>query len=69
MRLQLAAPELDAPQGLEIGVIGFKSSPAEDQTCPTQVYVEIYEGKLRVCVWNGSSEDPVAIHLIDPLPE
>jgi hypothetical protein len=67
MRLQFSAGELTTPQGLEIGVIRFQSSPADSKNFPSQVYIEIYEGKLRVCVWNGSSEDPAAIHEIEPL--
>jgi hypothetical protein len=67
MRLQFSAGELTAPQGLEIGVIGFKSNPADHKNFPSQVYIEVYQGKLRVCVWNGSSEDPSAIHEIEPL--
>lgn len=43
------------------------TSPADHQHLPSQVYIEVYEGKLRVCVWNGSSEDPVAIHVIEPV--
>lgn len=67
MRIEIAPAEISAPQGLEIGVTGFQSSPVDHKHFPSQVYIEIYEGKLRVCVWNGSSEDPAAIHVIEPL--
>jgi hypothetical protein len=67
MRIEIAPAEIRPPLGLEIGVKGFQSSPADYQHFPAQVYIEIYEGKLRVCVWNGSSEDPAAIHVIEPL--
>jgi len=67
MLIEIAPPEISAPQGLEIGVRGFQSSPTDHKQFPSQVYIEVYEGKLRVCVWNGSSEDPAAIHVIEPL--
>jgi hypothetical protein len=43
-------------KGLEIKVPGFLGNPE----CPEggQIFIEIYEGKLRVHVWNGES-DPV----------
>lgn len=66
MRIEIAPAEISAPQGLEIGATGFQSSLADDEHFPSQVYIEIYEGKLRVCVWNGGSEDPSAIHVIEP---
>ena len=55
-----------ASQGLEISVAVFKSNPVDAESDPVQVYIEIYEGKLRVHVWDGSSEDPQSI-VIDPL--
>ena len=56
------------PEGLEIGVVGFEDSPTNLPEHPAQVYIEVYEGKLRVYVWNGSGEDPVAEVELDPLP-
>ena len=68
MRIELNADSLGInSQGLEIGIKGFKSSPTDVDSEPTQVYIEIYEGKLRVHVWDGSSQDPQSI-VIDPLP-
>ncbi len=67
MRLQFSPEELAGPQGLEIGVTGFRSNPADHKNFPSQVYIEVYDGKLRVCIWNGNSEDPDAIHEIEPL--
>jgi len=48
--------------GMEIRVNGYKSNPE----CPgeAQIFIEIYEGKLRVITWNGKS-DP-EIQEIDP---
>ena len=49
--------------GLEIKVPGFKHNPA----CPDegQIFIEFYEGKLRVLVWRGE-ENPDIIE-VDPL--
>jgi len=49
--------------GLEIRVDGYKDNPA----CPgeAQIFIEIYEGKLRVIAWNGQ-EDPKVLE-IDPI--
>ena len=62
MKLQLDAHSLgNGPSGLEIGVKGFMGDPTAADEDPCQVYIEIYEGKLRVCVWDGSSQDPQTI--------
>jgi hypothetical protein len=55
------------PEGLEIGVRGFMDSPDTDPNFPSQIYIEVYEGKLRVHVWDGSSENPVSTTEIAPL--
>lgn len=52
--------------GLEISVPGFKGSPTDLENSPTQIYIEIYEGKLNVHVWgSNNSEDPITV-IIDP---
>ncbi len=59
MTIQFGRNELGTgPEGLEINVEGFQHDPTSADSEPTQIYVEIYEGKLRVHVWDGSSEDP-----------
>jgi len=45
-------------QGLEIGVLGFQSNPTDAESQPSQVFLEIYEGQLKVHVWDGLSQDP-----------
>ena len=57
---------LDVPQevldnnagggGLCIKVPGFKNNPASPEE--GQIFIEFYDGKLRVHVWNGE-QDPV----------
>ena len=42
--------------GLEIEVLGYKGDIEGDHQ--TNVFLEIYEGKLRVHVWNGN-QDPI----------
>jgi hypothetical protein len=54
-------------EGLEISVKGFKSSPTDHESEPVQVFIEVYEGKLRIHTWDGSSHDPATV-VIDPLP-
>jgi hypothetical protein len=49
--------------GLEIGVKGFRGDPTADDSQPTQVFIEVYKGKLSVHVWDGSSQDPQSIHV------
>jgi len=51
------------PAALEIGVKGFQGDPGSDEGRSTQVFIEVYEGKLSVHVWDGSSEDPQSIHI------
>lgn len=53
------------PNGLEISIQGFRSSPADEPLGAVQVFIEVYEGKLRVHVWDGSSFDPVSV-VIEP---
>jgi len=65
MRLELRPEQISGEKGngLEIGVPGFNSSPADAEDHPSQVYIEFYEGKLAVHVWDGSGEDPQTIRI------
>jgi hypothetical protein len=68
MRIELDANSLGyGCKGLEIGVIGFQSNPTDTEDEPSQVFIEVYEGQLRVHVWDGHSQDP-ATTLIAPSP-
>jgi hypothetical protein len=59
MRIELDANSLGyGCKGLETGVLGFQSSPTDAESQPSQVFLEIYEGQLRVHVWDGLSQDP-----------
>ena len=66
MILNLKAGDLkyENNRTLEISVEGFRGDPS--CVVPIQVYIEVYEGKLRVHVWDGSSQDPQSL-VIDPL--
>jgi len=55
MRLELQPYELAHPRGLEIAVEGFTGDLGGVK--PVQVFLEVYEGNLRVHVWTGESED------------
>lgn len=58
MRIELDPKQIRGArgEGLEIVVKGFNGCPADE--LPAQVYVELYEGRLKVHVWDGSSEGP-----------
>jgi hypothetical protein len=45
-------------RGLEIHVPGFLGNPEAPED--GQIFIEVYEGKLRVHVWNGES-DPTTV--------
>ena len=57
MQLTLQPEQLTYPLGLSISVEGFKGDIGHE--LPSQVFIEVYEGKLRVHVWNGG-DDPVS---------
>jgi len=42
--------------GLEIKVPGFKNNPESPEE--GQIFIEFYDGKLRVHVWNGE-QNPI----------
>ena len=66
MKIALKPQEVAYPDGLEIAVDGFTGDPGSVK--PAQVFIEVHEGKLRVHVWTGESEDPTVITEILPLP-
>ncbi len=65
MKLQLKPEHIAHPNGLEISVEGFAGDPGGAK--PSQVLLEICEGKLQVHVWNGDAEDPCATVRIEPV--
>lgn len=57
MRIEVDKEEIktnEAAHGIEIAVRGFQGDAG---SVPAQVFVEFYNGKLAVHVWDGSSED------------
>jgi hypothetical protein len=64
MRFEFTQDELNTDecgQGLEIGIVGFKTNPTS--SVPDQIYIEVHNGKLRIHVWDGTSEDPRTIEI------
>ena len=57
-KITLTAPEIMYPGGITISVPGFQANPADRDD--EQVFIEIYDGKLQIHVWNGK-EDPTTI--------
>ena len=57
MELLFKPEEVAYPQGLSISVEGFKGDIGHK--VQSQVFIEVYNGKLRVHVWSGG-EDPVS---------
>jgi hypothetical protein len=57
MQIVLKPEEVTHPHGLAVTVAGFKGDVGHE--VPSQVFIEIYEGRLRVHVWDGA-EDPVS---------
>jgi hypothetical protein len=66
MRLELKSDDIAYPNGLEVAIEGFASDTGGIR--PSQVFVEVYEGNLRVHVWNGDDEGPTVSVTIPPLP-
>lgn len=64
MKLILTPEQVAYPRGLTITVEGFRGDITHP--VPSQVFIEFYEGKLRVHVWNGG-EDPVSTTEIERL--
>jgi hypothetical protein len=68
MRIELDGKRLGyGCDGIEIGISSFESNPTDAEDQPSQVFIEVYEGQLRVHVWDGHSQDPVTT-LIAPSP-
>jgi len=65
MKLDLKPEEIAYPMGLEITVDGFMGDLGDAK--PSQVFMEVYEGKLRVHVWARDTEDPAVSVEIAPL--
>jgi len=57
MQLILKPEQIAYPGGLSVTVEGFAGDIGHE--VPSQVFIELYEGKLRVHVWNGG-EDPAS---------
>ena len=60
MRMTISRGQLDNNEGgggLEIKVPGFKNNPAAPDD--GQIFIEFYEGKLRVVVWKGKEEPEI----------
>ena len=69
MRIEVDADELDYEKGrgLEILVKGFEGNIANAPSTDSQVYIERYDGEVRIHVWNNSG-DPVTFKLV-PIDE
>jgi hypothetical protein len=65
MRRVFKADELggEKGRGLEIYVEGFKHDTATDEA--GTIYIETYNNKLRILVWDGSGEEPAHTIEID----
>jgi hypothetical protein len=66
MKLELDPEEIAYPNALEITVERFKGDTGGG-TKPSQLLIEVYEGKLRVHVWTKESEDPTVTTEIEPV--
>lgn len=68
MKILLSKEEiatLECGQGLIIGIDGFKGNPADADGINEQIYIEYWEGKICIHVWNGE-QDPKTLEL-DPI--
>lgn len=66
MKLILKAEQIAYPNGLEIAVEGFAGDIGDIQ--PSQLFLEVHEGKPKVHVWTTMEEDPSVSAEIQPLP-
>lgn len=62
MQLSVKPEQITFPLGISISLDGFKGDIGHE--VPSQVFMEVYEGRLRVHIWNGD-EDPAATTEID----
>lgn len=60
MELLLRPQDVAYPLGLSISVEGFKGDTGSEIV--SQVFIEVYKGKLRVHVWSGG-ENPVTTEI------
>jgi hypothetical protein len=65
MKLELKPGEIAYPGALEIAVEGFPGDTTGIK--PSQVLIEVYEGKLRFHLWTENGEDPTVTIEIEPL--
>jgi hypothetical protein len=56
MQLILRPEQIAHPDGLSISIEGFQGDIGH--MVPSQLFVEVYDGDLRIHVWDGG-EDPV----------
>jgi hypothetical protein len=63
MDLLLRPEDVAYPRGLSISVQGFHGDTSSEPA--SQVLIEIYNGKLRIHVWNGA-EDPAVSTEVPP---
>jgi len=66
MRIEVDADELkyEKGHGVEIFVKGFEGNPANSEETDSQIFIESYEGKVRIHVWNATM-DPVTFELLE----
>jgi cadmium resistance protein CadD (predicted permease) len=62
LNMQIKLDKKDLMNGVEIVIPGTIGNPADpiDVNCP--IYIELYEGKILVHIWNGD-QDPVTTEL------
>jgi hypothetical protein len=66
MKLVLKPEEIAYPDGLEIAVEGFAGDAGGVK--PSQLFIELHEGRLKVHVWTTGDPDPTISMEIQPLP-
>ncbi|GAG97400.1 unnamed protein product [marine sediment metagenome] len=60
MKIVVTPKELEKVNGIEISVTGYKADPSTTE--PIQVYIEVYNGLLRVHTWTGE-QDPKTVEI------
>jgi hypothetical protein len=66
MDLLLRPEDVAYRRGLSISVLGFKGDSSGEP--PSQVFIEVYHGKLRVHVWNGAEDPATTTEIEQVLP-
>ena len=62
IRLELSLKDLDNNSGnggLEIAIPGTVGDPTADPKNPIPIFIEYYEGKLRVLIWNDDCDPEI----------